>query len=258
MKQMTARLMALMISTTLLGACMSTTAIGAGDSWKEEVLLHDGQKMMVERSQTYGGRSEPGQPPPAREVTIRFKPPGAANSITWTSEYGDELGRTNFNLLALHIKQGTPYLVTEPNLCLSYNKWGRPNPPYVVFKHDAGTWQRIAVSELPAEFKTINMIVNNSRLYEIAESSKSAGYVTADAVMKINSTLRQPEYKTILREAYAGATNGCSEMIRTSDGWEGLGFFRLQKSHEACLQYCTRKGVNQSSCPCESIFKGVK
>jgi len=213
--------MALMISTTLLGACMSTTAIGAGDSWKEEVLLHDGQKMMVERSQTYGGRSEPGQPPPAREVTIRFKPPGAPNSITWTSKYGDELGRTNFNLLALHIKQGTPYLVTEPNLCLSYNKWGRPNPPYVVFKHDAGTWQRIAVSELPAEFKTINMIVNNSRLYEIAESSKSAGYVTADAVMKINSSLRQPEFKTILREPLPKARIEamCDEMVLYNGSW---------------------------------------
>ena len=147
MKQITARLMALMISTTLLGACMSTTAIGACDSWKEEVLLHDGQKIIVERSQTYGGRSEPGQSPPAKEVMIRFKPPGVTNSITWVSEYGDELGRTNFNLLALHIKQGTPYVVTEPNLCLSYNKWGRPNPPYVIFKHDGKIWQRIALSE---------------------------------------------------------------------------------------------------------------
>ena len=32
-----------------------------GDSWKEDVLLHDGKKLIVERSQTYGGRHEIGQ-----------------------------------------------------------------------------------------------------------------------------------------------------------------------------------------------------
>lgn len=231
--------MALMISTTLLGACMSTTAIGAGDSWKEEVLLHDGQKVVVERSQIYGGRSEPGQPPPAKEVTIRFKPPGAVNSISWTSEYGDELGRTNFNLLALHIKQSTPYLVTEPNLCLSYNKWGRPNPPYVVFKHDGSTWQRIALSELPAEFKTINMIVNNSRLYEIAESSKGTGYVSSEAVMKINSSLRQAEYKTILREPLSKERIEvkCAPMVHYKCGWFGAnpdGSFNKEFADRMC------------------------
>ena len=98
MKQVTVRLMALMISTTLLGACMCTTAIGAGDSWKEEVLLHDGQKIIVERSQSYKGRSEPGQPAPIGDHTIRFSLPGSGKPITWISEYGEDIGRTYFNL----------------------------------------------------------------------------------------------------------------------------------------------------------------
>jgi len=151
MKQMTARLVALMMSATLLGACMSTTAMGAGDSWKEEVLLHDGQKMMVERSQTYGGRREIGQSPPVKEHKISFKLPGTANSITWTSEYSEELGRTNLKAVALHVLNKKPYIVSVPNLCLSYNKWGRPNPPYVVFRHDGKDWNRIALNELPVE-----------------------------------------------------------------------------------------------------------
>lgn len=117
-----------------LNACAGLFGFG-GDSWKEEVLLHDGQKMIVERSQSYGGRSEPGQSGPIKEHTIRFMLPGASQAISWTSEFGEDLGRTNFNLLAVHVLNGTPYVVAEPNLCLSYNKWGRPNPPYVFFKY---------------------------------------------------------------------------------------------------------------------------
>ena len=128
-----------------LGVSMSADAglFGfGGTSWKEEVLLHDGQKIIVKRSQDYGGRHEPGKGAPVKEHTITFTLPHSNNKLSWTSEYGDDLGRTNFNLLALHVLNGTPYLVVEPNLCLSYNKWGRPNPPYV-FKYDGKAWQRI-------------------------------------------------------------------------------------------------------------------
>jgi len=194
----------LAISLMILGGCMSACATGGSStSWKEEVLLHDGSKIVVERSQTYGGRHEIGQSPPIREHTISFALPKSDESITWTSEYGEDLGRTNFNLLALDVANGTPYLVVEPNLCLSYNKWGRPNPPYVIFKYDGKIWQRILLSELPAEFKAINLIVNNGREEDIERAASKLGYVSAGGVQKINSSLTQPEYKTILREALA-------------------------------------------------------
>ena len=44
-----------------LGVSMSAGAgfLGfGGDSWKEEVLLHDGSKIIVKRSQSYGGRRD--------------------------------------------------------------------------------------------------------------------------------------------------------------------------------------------------------
>lgn len=174
-----------------------------GTSWKEEVLLHDGRKIIVERSQSYGGRHEIGQSSPVKEHTITFDLPDSGNAISWTSEYGGDLGRTNFNLLALHILNGTPYLVVEPNLCFSYNKWGRPNPPYVFFKFESKEWKRMALSEFPAEFKIINLIVNNGREEDIKAFERKSGFVSADDVKKINSSLTQPEYKTILREALA-------------------------------------------------------
>jgi hypothetical protein len=170
-----------------------------GDSWKEEVLLHDGQKIIVQRSQSYGGRHEIGQSSPVKEHSIDFTLPGTNKRITWTSEYGEDLGRTNFNLLAVHVFNSTPYLVVEPNLLLSYNKWGRPNPPYVFFKHDGNAWQRIALEALPLDIKTFNVVINNSRLDDINGAASKTGYVSAEDVGKINSSLRQPEYKTIHR-----------------------------------------------------------
>jgi len=171
-----------------------------GTSWKEEVQLHNETKIVVERHQSYGGRHEIGQSPPVKEHTIAFTLPDSGKTLKWTSEYGEELGRTNFNLLALHILDGIPYLVVEPNLCLSYSKWGRPNPPYVIFRYDGKAWQRVQLSELPREFRTINLIVNNGREEDIEEAAHKLGYVSADGVRHINSSLRQPEYRSILRE----------------------------------------------------------
>ncbi len=168
-----------------------------GTSWKEEVLLHDGSKIIVKRSQTRGGSREIGQPPPVKEHTISFTLPNSSKVITWTSEYGEDVGRANFDLLAVHVLNGTPYIVASPNLCLSYNKWGRPNPPYVFFKYVGKVWQRIPLSEFPSEFKTINVAVST-----LGDEDKltSLGFVSAEKIKELNSEYKQPEYKTILRE----------------------------------------------------------
>lgn len=244
----------------MMGVSMSAGAglFGfGGTSWKEEVLLHDGSKIIVKRSQSYGGRHEIGQSAPVKEHTITFSLPSSDKTISWTGEYGEDLGRTNFNLLALHIFNGIPYLVVEPNLCLSYNKWGRPNPPYVFFKYDGKTWLRITLTEFPAEFKTINLIVNNGREEDIERAASKLGYVPAEGIQQINSSLRQPEYKTILREPILSAGQGCGEMIRKGNGgWDGIGWFREQPTKEACLKYCEQEEVSAKDCPCNRLFKG--
>lgn len=157
--------------TLILG--VSLTACGAGTiKLKEEVLLHDGTKIVVERSLDYGGRHEIGQGAPVKEQEITFTVPKNNKIFTFKSEYGEELGRTNFYLLALHILDDTPYIIAEPNRCLSYNKWGRPNPPYVIFKHDGKMWQRISIQQLPPEFKDINLVieVKGERKHIMAQS----------------------------------------------------------------------------------------
>ncbi len=136
-----------MTAILTVGISMSVNAglFGLGGmNWKEEVLLHDGSRIVVKRSQSYGGRHEIGQTPPIKEQEITFTVPGSGEHVTWKSEYGEDIGRANFIALALHIRHGIPYIVAEPHLCLAYNKWGRPNPPYVVFKYEGKEWKHIA------------------------------------------------------------------------------------------------------------------
>jgi hypothetical protein len=190
----------------------------SGDSWKEEVLLHDEQKIILERSQTYGGRSEPGQSGPIKEHIIRFTLPGSNQTITWVSEFSDDLGRTNFNLLAVHVLNGIPYVVVEPNLCLSYNKWGRPNPPYVFFIYDGKEWQRIPLSEFPTEFKTLNVAIYLG--HQDVDLMVREGLVSPETIKRRNSELTQyPRYRSILREPYTGAAGGCEELIKYKGRW---------------------------------------
>lgn len=214
----------LCISLMILGVGMSAQAglfgLG-GTSWKEEVLLHDGSKVIVRRSQTYGGRHEVGQSAPIKTHTLSFTLPNSNKTLTFKSEYSADVGRANLNLLALHVLKGTPYIVAEPNLCLAYNKWGRPNPPYVVFKYDGKGWQRIPLSQLPVEFKAINLIVNNGREEDIERAAAVKGYVSAADVQRINSSLTQPEYKAILREAVPKEriNQMCMEMVPYKGSW---------------------------------------
>ena len=169
-----------------------------GDSWKEEVLLHDGSKIIVKRSQSYGGRHEIGQSSPIKEHTISFTLPDSSKSITWTSEYSGDIGRTNFKLIAVHVLKGTPYLLASPNGCYSYGKWGRPNPPYVYFKYDGKEWQRIHRKEFPVEFKTINVALSLGG--QDFKTMLKLDLVPAEKIRELNSDVRIPEYKTIVRE----------------------------------------------------------
>lgn len=110
-----------------------------GDSWKEEVLLHDGRTIIVERYQNYGGFHEPGQAGPVHEQRLRFSLPGSKQVFTWAAPYDEYEGRTDLTFLALHFLDGIPYIVTTPYLCIAYSKGGHPSPPYVIFKWKEGT-----------------------------------------------------------------------------------------------------------------------
>lgn len=196
------------------------SACAGGTSWKEEVLLHDGSKIIVERSIERGGRHELGQRPPIKEQSLTFILPGKNESVTWDDNFTQDVGGANFLPMQLEIRKDTAYLVAYPMGCQSYNKWGRPNPPYVVFKYQGKSWQRIALQELPAEFKTPNMIFSSPD----SEAEKTGQrIVSAETIKALYEGYKQPEFKTILRESYPTAAGGCAEMIYYKGAWVGPG-----------------------------------
>lgn len=198
---------------------MSACAMGGKTSWKEEVLLHDGTKIIVDRTATRHGRHEIGQRPPIGDQSIGFTMPGTNQRIVWKDEFSEDVNGANFNLMTLDIAQGTPYVLVTPAGCLSYNKWGRPNPPYVIFKYQDDKWQRVPLQELPAEIKLPNML--HSSPDDVAKKTAKNGVVPATVIREENDGYRQPEYKAILRAALPKEriNRMCMEMIPYKGSW---------------------------------------
>jgi hypothetical protein len=215
----------LFISIMTLGVtsmeALGFLGIGNTAKWKEEVLLHDGRKIVVERWQKHGGRGEIGQSP-IKEHTLTFTLPGTKRVITWKDEYSDDVGHSNFDLVALHIMHSTPYIITTAYGCLAYNKWGRPNPPYIIFKYEGTTWRRLQLKDLPSEFNNVNLVINTSAHEEELASKK---LVSAEKVKALNSSLTQEEYKRIIRTSINPRLlqQGCPVLERRKDGWYSPG-----------------------------------
>lgn len=185
----------------VVGAAVTACAgvpVQGGPSWLEEVLLHDGSKLIVERTVERGGRHEIGQQPPIRAQSLTFTIPATQERVIWKSEYSQDVGLADFMPLLLDIFQGTAYVVSTPVGCLSYNKWGRPNPPYVVFRYDDRVWKRSPLQELNVEIKTPNLIISSPD-NKVGRLGKNL--ITAEDIKEINSNLTQPEYQSIRREA---------------------------------------------------------
>ena len=238
-----------------MSACAGLFGFG-GTSWKEEVLLHDGSKIIVSRSVSRGGRHEIRQNPPIKEQSLTFTMPSTKERITWEDPYSADVGSTSFLPMLVDIHQGAAYLVAYATGCLSYNKWGRPNPPYVIFKYDGKVWQRIPLQELPVEIKMPNLIFSMPDI-KVEEMGKS--FITAENIQGIIGNYRQPEYRTILREPMAKVQEGCGEMIYDGKGkWIGIGWFSEKPSYGACLNECKFRKIDAQYCPCETLFKEKK
>lgn len=240
----------------ILGVSMSVRAETL--SWKEEVLLHDGQIIVVERFYNLGSYSSiESKERDVLDETVTFSLSGTGKKIIWKTDFRDSVPEPNsLNLLVLDIVNGTPFVAAYPAGIIAYNKWGRPNPPYVFFRYDGKAWQQILLEEFPKEINKVNVIVGSPP----AKLLKS--FYSVDEVKKQNSGITTKEYKTILRTPLdhwkpkpPGSNSG--RLVRTGDGgWMGMDWFENQPSLEACLKKCEREKVSSQDCPCNTIFKG--
>lgn len=197
---------------------MSTSACSATMRWKEEVKLHDGQVIVAERFFNLGGY--PGFESHNRmalDETVTFDLPNSKR-IVWKTDFRNTVPEPNsLNHFRFDIVNGVPYLATYPAGCIAYNKWGRPNPPQVLFKYEGDQWQRITLAELPPELigTTANVIVGSP------DERILKSFYTVEGVNGVNHDISTPEYKTILREAVKGgdAVTSCLELVPYKGKW---------------------------------------
>lgn len=223
-------------------------------SWKEEVLLHDGNKIIIERFVNLGGYPTiDSHERQDLDETVTFTLPGTNKEITWKTDFRDSKPEPNsLNLLALDIINGIPYIATYPAGCIAYNKWKRPNPPYIFFKYDGNVWKQIPLEEFPSEISKVNVIVGRPP----AELQKPF-YIAEQVYGENNRGNMNETYKKIIRTSMKGV--GCPEEVYGGNGkWYGIDWFSDQPSYEACLNFCKSENIDAKYCQCDKLFKGNK
>ena len=244
------------MAIVLLGGAVVFVGIGNSASWREEVLLHDGRKLLVKRTAVRAGRHEIGQRPPIRTQSLSFTLPSSKQAVRWKVEYAKDIGYADLSPIMLDIMDKTPYLVCRTVGCLAYNKWGRPNPPYIIFRYIDKTWQQIALDDLPLALKVPNMIISSP---DVTAERTGMKVVSAEKIRELNSSLSQPEYRAILRDPLSQERiDWCVEKFRTKDGWTSIYIFKTQPTYERCVDACKFKKVLSGHCPCDRLFSKPK
>jgi hypothetical protein len=201
----------------MMGASMSACSSTA--SWKEEVQLLDGRKINIKVVDNLGGYPtiESRERATIDEAVV-FTLPDAKREIVWNMGFRDDVSEPNsLNLIRFDVVKGVPYIATYPAGCIAYNKWGRPNPPQVLFKYENDQWKRISLAEFPAELinTQANVIVGRPA------ASLLKSFYTVEGVNEENSGIDTPGYRTILREALPQVqiNNMCEERILYKGYW---------------------------------------
>lgn len=158
--------------------------------------MHDGQVLVIERHSNPADYLIPGSSePPALDESFTFTLPGTNQKISWKTEYRNDLPeRNSLGPLLLDIVDGMTYLATGPAGCVAYNKWGRPNPPYILFKYEHEKWVRVPLEEFPSELVHVNLM-------GIPDSKSLKSYYTIKQVKEQMRDRNIADYaKAILRE----------------------------------------------------------
>lgn len=131
--------------------------------WTEDVILNDGRIIRLKRHQEFKGPHSLDQPPSASAYWIEFKHPDTGEKIRWANEM-------NLAAVALLIENGEFWLLTTPKYVSSWNMYGRPIPPYILYKY-RNNWIRLPLHEAAIKKIKINLTTDPKlRMVEIKES----------------------------------------------------------------------------------------
>lgn len=199
----------LILSPILLAGCMAgpfvadmSTAFHAPVSWKEEVLLHDGRQIIVDRYVSYGIGGKMSGGAPIDRYTLDFTDPETNRGIHWESDH-------HLSPMLLDFKDGVPYLANNLHNCVSFEKYGRPVPGYVLFKYIGNKWERISLADFPKEFSEANLLVSATPKGAMNEKSYvDRGYIAHERVRYSNKFVTR-YLKSLLRDGSKGMWSAC-------------------------------------------------
>ena len=212
-------------------------------------MLHDGTTIIIERLCHLGSKPTLDRHEQQDlDETVSFMLPGSNKKITWKTDFRDSEPEPNsLNLLLLDIVKGIPYIAAYPAGCIAYNKWNRPNPPYIFFKYENKNWRQITLEEFPVLLRKGNVIIGRS------PAKLQKPFYTVEQVKEENRYVDE-KYKTIARTPLKGV--GCRELVTDGNGtWLSIFKFKDQPSYEACLNICNREKFDAEHCPCNKLFK---
>jgi hypothetical protein len=118
--------------------------------WTEDVLLPDGRTVTLTRYQEFRGASEIGQPPSESYYWFEFRHPDTGETVRWETKR--EPGS-----VALFIHKQVAMLLAAPNFGSGRRDFGCPNPPYLLYQHIGGKWERVDLSSIPIKRLRSNM-----------------------------------------------------------------------------------------------------
>ena len=126
-------------------------------TWQEEVKLSDGRVIVVTQKRRYESAYSghgPGASSIPREFWLTFKLPEFGNKdIVWHEKLGPQV---------LNLHSGKLYIVGVPLTGREFDLYGKQRPPYIGFRYQAGSWQRIPFAEIPAAIYDTNMWIGNA------------------------------------------------------------------------------------------------
>lgn len=190
----------------IIAGLLSLTACGKTIDWKQEVKLHDGRVIVVDRQSNQESMSIPVRGILESWQQISFIHPASGERIVWDLPKG-------LGLWMLDIEDGKIWTVLKPQSVADYNNWSCPSPPWIVFRWQAGRWQQVSMGELPGVLTTPNTLAAAASDNPVSENKfvsveKFGGYLAR----------LDPEFRTISREKVNPIAHGCHESVLHKQG----------------------------------------
>jgi hypothetical protein len=191
-------------------ALASLSACSNDISWNEESKQADGSMLLLSRSIKLGGGHEIGQSTPIASESISFTDTKTGNKIAWHSP-------SNPYFLAdpvlFQFDGKIVWVLVNPRSCGAWQRYGRPNPAFILFKIENGQQQQLKADELPEPFRYMNILFWPKDEYNLQQINEMNSILSWNEIVRLNQRfLKKGASKALMDIDYSKYNmKGCGE-----------------------------------------------